>query len=390
MSDQQFFLFSFIVFFLMESVFWVENGALIFLSTPGKGYKVKTAGIFLTNKKGGFVLANPVPPLGQGFLARPLPFSFNRDGIVAMTPCPLLGTTVLAGKSISLKWDDIQNFSLKDETLLLNGRPFVSSKSRVLLKQSLKIVRGLREAPLEKRETLIKQYLEESLNIEGLTDKKNIYYSKTMAFRIFSNLLWFYIFLFSPGIIMYMGFIPVIIYLLGGYLFLHVTSVILFMITHKKLKSGIPCYDFLAHIFKITVFPPALIRALDIYSSDYFTVYHPLAIAFVFLPDRTLDIFIRKYLLALSYFKPGSRLNGKAGNIVKDFNQMQKEVLENFVQNRGKDLKHLLSPDFSGDTHALSICPRCHSEYTLDSGFCTDCTDVALEPITSFTEEKDE
>src|SRR5947199_254181 len=56
--------------YLSECLVWVRRGALAIRNWRGRNSRIVDPGALLGNQRGGFLLANPLPPLGNAF-ARP-------------------------------------------------------------------------------------------------------------------------------------------------------------------------------------------------------------------------------------------------------------------------------------------------------------------------------
>ena len=76
--------------------------------------------------------------------------------------------------------------------------------------------------------------------------------------------------------------------------------------------------------------------------------------------------------------------------IVKDYNEMQISIINDFLNEVNLSVQDILKPELSGDKEVQTICPRCHSEYIISEGFCSDCQNINLLPINKISERINE
>src|ERR1051326_9312631 len=69
--------------YLSECLVWVRRGVLVLGSWSGRRFRLLQPGRWLGNARGGWLLANPFPPLGTVFLTPWIPFSASPEAAFA-------------------------------------------------------------------------------------------------------------------------------------------------------------------------------------------------------------------------------------------------------------------------------------------------------------------
>lgn len=381
MTDEQTLLLVLFLLFLFECLIWVHRNTVIINSYFYSGWQLRYPSSNFGNKNGGFFLRNPLPPLGVIFLCQPIPFSFSSNKIVSYISQQLTDSGKPKQIEKVFSFNEIKNISIQLNEIYINGELFVKCRTNQLARFFSDFISNVKDISQNSREEYYNKFFQNLLDIDRIKTLYNKYKKKSIYLRLFCNILWIYIFIFSICIIYIFGFILSIFYLLTGYLILHLLTVIIFYFTFRYFYPDSSKEELYSNLLIILLFPPSAIRSIDKISLNLFDRYHPLAVMIAISHDSNFEIFVKKIILDLKFPLGNESLPKDIQNISNWYRNKQIKILKSFFKNNAIDLKNLLTPSISSDVTVKAYCPRCHVEYTSTEGQCSDCNGIDLVPF---------
>ncbi len=378
MSDEQTLLLVFVILYLFENLFFLHRNSLAFVSMYGARFSVKYPSTVIGNKRGGLIMSNPFSPLGFVFVSNPIQFSLNKNGVISFVSNCLSASEVPSQSKCLFSWSEINKIEKISNEIFINGKLFLKHRSSSLINQWANLISVINNLSTDSRERYIKEYLESSLNTKKIKLIKTEFFKKSRYLIILCNFIWFYIFLISPLFVLCFGFTNIVINIFLIYAFLHILTIFKFISTKRRLDLNWSQRDFLSNLFKVLVFPPAIIRAYDSFTTNLFDGFHPIALGYVFLSKYDFQKLAKELILDLKYPIILDELDEKDKPIVQDFNRIQVESINSFLKENLYEMNDIIAHSFSNDDNAKSFCPRCHAEFTIEQGICSDCSDIKL------------
>ncbi|MEJ2055019.1 MAG: hypothetical protein P8X42_13945, partial [Calditrichaceae bacterium] len=235
--------------------------------------------------------------------------------------------------------------------------------------------------PKQKRNSIIKKEIEKSFDLNKIVKQKSVFSHISQPLRILCSLLTAYVFLIAPLLTFLYGFINMIIYIFFVYIFIHILTLFVFIITKKKSLLHFSKSEFISIIIKVSLFPPALMRVNDFLSVKVLVQFHPIAVGSQLLSTGKFKSMAKKWLLKMYYPLKAIHINEDKQNVILNFNRIQLQCIESCLNNCHLDIPELIKPNFSDDPNLKSYCPRCQTEYYVEKGFCSDCLDIELIPV---------
>lgn len=367
------------VLYLWECAWWVRRGAVGFRTWLGKRWHIAHPGTVLGNARGGFMLANPLPPFGTLLLGYQLPVSISTKGVLAFVSSSVNPGWRPPQTGNWFPWDEIQDVKVSGKKVLINGQPFFKAASPGLalhLKQHLGV---LLKASVPKREELLRRLTSDSLDIKAAENRWKQFEEKSNGLRALTNLLFLYVFLAAPLVVYFFGLEHTWLSLLLGILVCTCSASILFRRAHKELYPKAEDERF-THFILVLLSPISAIRACDMLSRPLLETFHPLALAKVFCPDAEFRVFAESLLVELRH--PGLPLCPSPDAAAVQTEQQPRASLEEeikrFLQRAGIAANELVRPPTPADESCHAYCPRCQAQFTTTTGVCEDCGGLKL------------
>jgi hypothetical protein len=355
-----------------ECACWLRPGSNAFITWLGKQWR-SFDGSPIGNQHGSFILAPPLPPLGNIVIANPPPLFLSSEGVASG------GFTGSAGKFVirRCRFDDIKTVESRGRKLLLNDEIFLKAASVGLAVYLAESIRSLGKISTTERSAAIEKILRGTFDAKAVKERWEKFEQQTTSLRWLVNALFIYVFGLIPMAIWRFGLKMSWMSLLAGLLMLTVSVAIFFRRAHKTFYPKAED-DRFTHFLTIMLSPVTAIRALDILSRPLMETFHPLAVAAVFCPAEKLR------QLAVSVWReirfPSVPGNGAAASPADaEAHAMFHKTVENFLKRNKIDPDELLRPPQPLDDTCVAYCPRCLSQFIKREGGCPDCGGVALQ-----------
>ena len=314
-----------------------------------------------------------MPFLGKVFLAYPLPITLSERGIVNTTLEEVGKITPIQNTELKFfLYKDIHHAEFKGSSLIINSELFCKCGSPQQAANLTQLILNIICSKRRIRE--LHRYLGTLFDIKKLQLSHDFFAHVTRPLEWLCNFQFFFLLVIAPILIYQYGnmwlIISGIVLIINNFVIL-----IFFFLAHQKIfhdRTG----ELVTDILKMLLCPPMAIRAIDILSLRYLASYHPLTVARFFLNDSNFRLFAKQTLFDLSH-----SLTIILGENIKDdlhwhLNAMNLKVKQ-FLEGFGIMISDLVTAPEPEDG-ALSYCPRCHAQYIIKIGQCSDCRVVDL------------
>jgi hypothetical protein len=388
MSDFEALVLVLAVVYFWECIHWLRRGTVAFLTRFGRRWRLAHPAALIGNQTGGFVLANPFPPLGTLLTGSQSPLSISSEGVFSYVaqcvnpgwrpaqtaryvPFTAVETVAATGKEVGIN----------KELLLKTGSPYLAEHLAAQLRRLTKL-------PQEKRAATIKEMLRESLDVKAIEKRLEEFNRRSSTLRLLGNLLFIYLFVFAPLWILRVGFRRDWLELVLALLALTTSLAIVFYRAHRALYPAADD-DRLNHFCMILLSPATSVRAHDALARPLLETFHPLAVARVLLAPAQFQKFARRILLELRHpclpICPTTEAGPQA--VESQARAALQAAVEQFLKEHRVDPADLIRPPAPTDATCQSFCPRCDTQFTTATGLCTDCGGLPLINFSTSTNE---
>lgn len=379
MTDLELLFLVLAVLYLWECAWWVRRGAVGFQTWLGKRWRIGHPSTLLGNPGGGFMLANPLPPLGTLLLGYQLPVSISSKGVLAFVASSVNPGWRPPQTGNWFPWDKIQAVRVSGKKVLINGQQFLKAASPGLALHLKQHLETFLKASAPQRDELLRRLTSDSLDIKTVGNRWTQFQEKTFRLRALTNLLLLYLFLAAPLMIHWFSLERAWLPLLVGLLVCTCSAAILFRRVHKDFYPKCEDERF-THFILVLLSPVSAIRACDMLSRPLFETFHPLALAKVFCPDAGFRAFAQSIVRELR--NPGLPLCPSTDAAAVQTEQQSRALLEGeitkFLQRAGIAADELVRPPTPTDESCRAYCPRCQAQFTTTAGVCEDCGGLTL------------
>lgn len=375
MSDAEWMLAVLVALYLSDCLIWCPRHSLVFVSHFGRTWRVLKAADLPGNDRGGFLLANPLPPLGYVHAATPWIVCLGLDRVV-FTPCQGIGGEGGGTTGEGLCYDQVSGALAVANEVRVNGKTVAVCRSDLEAAPLAELLRTLAAADPSSREEMIRREVGARLDAESARARIAESQERTWGLRTACVLLWGYLFFFCPLVVARLGQ-EYLLHVIAGVLFCLLPVLVLFFLSHRRLRPD-KCYERWTEFAKMAFCPPMAVRAVDVAGRQVAANYDPLAVAFAVLDQVEFRAFARSVILDLDF--PACGGQDAEDEAVVWFRACLRDACGAFIEASGLALPVLLAPP-PRDGDSLAYCPRCHCTFARSDGTCSDCAGVALVPF---------
>jgi hypothetical protein len=382
MSELQSLLLVLAAIYAVECLVWVPLGAIAFSSLRGRVWRWHQPGLATGNARGGFLLADPLPPLGTIIYGLQLPLSLSPDGVCAWNPACLNGTRRTPQCGAWMRWAEVREVATLGRKVFLNGQFFLKANSEGHAVFLAGVVRRIHRQPPEQRVQAITTEFAAHLDTHAVSARRQEAGRRAGGLQWLANLLLLTVFAATPLLAWHYGWRRFLWALVGVVLAQTVTAAVLYYRAHKALLPAATEERFTWCLTMLLAAPTAM-RAHDLLVRHAFEQFHPLALARVLVPADAFRELAQQAVLdarhPLEPAWPGGSLEARTA--VTWSHAAWREALEVFVGRTGLSLEQLVAPPTPSEPCHVSYCPRCRTQFVLSEGRCPDCGGLALERL---------
>ena len=366
-----------VLLYLSECVIWVKRESVAFVSAWGSRWRLAVPPSWMGNANGGLLFLNPLPPAGRVFLSHLLPVSISPSGICAFNLQTLPSEARSPYQSGEfLPFSKIKDASSDGAYLIINKEKFTKCATAKQARAVATSVSAMAKASASQREKMarawvVKQFAADEAVRVLQESEKLIKPVKQMGVMLF-----FFLFVVTPGLAFYFGLSPLIIPVAVVMLALALEIAIMFHRAHKQLYPA-ESAERLESLVKMIVCPPVSIRAADILTRNLLSEYSPIVLASA-LPGSGEPQFVRSVILDLKHPLKHEVVDETAARTVTwTANEQLNVCLDEVKKGRYLKPEELLAPA-QREKNSVSYCPRCRLQFVVTEGECPDCPGVEL------------
>lgn len=373
MNDFEFLLVLLAVFYFWECLFWIRRPGVAFRSWFGGGWNWKLPTGGLSNRFGGFLLSTPLPAIG-GFFAVYWPPLIITETKLIKHPDPLdLYDEAPTESDGAIAFDQIKRVRAKRHHVLINEKKFVAAGSPLLAESLVERIKKLKEENQEKRPALDRQWLRESLDSSSIQVRLKSLRDSTRLLGFLATLLLSHMAIVVPWVGLNFTLSSTWPVLVGVLLFVNTAIAVQFCRLHRRFYPAASDERF-QHTLMMSLFPLASIRAVETLARPLVENFHPLAVAKVLLNKDSFEQLASHHLRRLRV-----RVGFSSDDTERRYFEMLEAAMLEFLKSEKIGAGKLLPPPGAGDPSCHSFCPRCGSQFTFETGSCSDCGSVEVE-----------
>ncbi len=365
--------------YLSDCVTWARRGTLALRALGSKRFRPSHPSEQLGNPRGGFLWANPLPPLGTLFVGEAWPIAFSPDGMCTLeAPEFAAGAREVFVRS-SVAWSDASEIRAFEKQIFVERRPFARFDTARNARRFAEFASELRDLAPRKRAAAIERELAISCDPKAALELAQRFESATATLRTLCNALFVFLAVAAPLVAFELGLERTWPWLLGALAVLHGSTVFAFVRAHRSIASD-DVGERRSALFAMALSPPQAVRALDVLARSRAARVHPIAL--LALLEPTDRIGPARALLVDARFPRFEDLEGReleraevesGAAIDAWFRERLIRELENRLGALDLDpLALLAAPERENDSMA-SFCPRCARQFALSAGRCSDC-----------------
>tara|TARA_R110002072_G_scaffold271038_2_gene430965 strand:- start:85242 stop:86408 length:1167 start_codon:yes stop_codon:yes gene_type:complete len=377
LSDTELILIVIAVIYLWECLVWLPAEAVAFTTAFGS-LKLASHPTFLQRIDSHAAVLS-IFPWSRSIVASEWPVPVSRDGLCILTGAKA-GTFIPFG--------DLKTVEADQRYLRIN-RTRTKCASLEAARRFANLLTTLRELHIDKRDAVLDEAMQSSFSSEGVVSRIEQVDRSVSALRLASLLLFIWVFIQGPilyyttesqtgALIRYLA--------VSGFFWL--VGVVLFAIAQRRLLNS-PATEQFSRVATLCVSPAGVMRAANIITSDAFSEFTPAAVAAAVMPATDFRSYIGQRLRQLTHPSASDfpDTSPEFRSTRTSFDARQLKTLSVILKEQGIEIDELLRapvPDFD----ARTWCPRCLTQYTLESGDCPECLDVPLQKFNDVSIEQ--
>lgn len=386
MSDRESLLCVLVALYLVECLFWVKRGGVVFRTWLGRRWGYVPDGELARNDHGGLHWSWPLPPLGEVLVCRGFPFSFGPQGILAFKSECLHSNGRPQQSGRLVRWDDIHSISVSGKKLLVNGELFWSGDSvhsPWMAAEWLKMVTPL---PADQRLAKLEESLSRSYDRSAFKSRLSELRTQIGWLNRWCTCFLIYIFGVVPWVVSRFDWLPALYWLVPAMLVQTGWIAFRFVRAHRQLFPGATEERFkLGLIYALA--PAGSSRACDPLTRGALEAFHPWCAAAELLTPTEFERLARGAWRDLNFPRFPECVSGEPDAIAIEawFRKRSLQALESLLTEIGLDSADWLRPPQATEGSHTQYCPRCHAQFTADAGTCSECGGRPLLPLHGFS-----
>lgn len=360
MSDLEYLYAVMVVFYLAECTHWIRTAAAPFIAWTGRCFRPSKPFFTAAGRDGGFHFASPLPTGGTFLVASAWPFALSPVAVV--NP---VGTMVC--------FDDAPEFTARRHRLMVGKLQLAALSSPAQARRLVALLNQLVATAQGEREEVITARMRAALDSAALSARLGSFRTVSRLPGILASVLLVFVFFLAPLVIWWLGVMMAWPWLLGGLVILSAVNSIGFLRAHRRLHPDLEDERF-AHFLMVLLFPPAAMRTGDMLSRPLLEPFHPLAAASELCRPEEFEALACRVACGLRYpaTRPASTTAG-AGAVWGWHDRAMARAVEGLLVQHDLSLDQLVAPPAQADAGSRSYCPRCHAQFTRETGTCSDC-----------------
>jgi hypothetical protein len=347
------------VLFLFECARVARPGELI-LDRGWKGHYILRKPLFYPNDRWGWILLNPLRPLGPVFGLKPRSYAFTPEGAV-----------VLRNPGGFLTYKDCSEPRLQEDTLVVfrggaSLRFNSAAEAHGFIELLPKAVKG------ESR-----QIEEQRLDAKLVSALRAQLQSAGAFLRYLAAAQLLVCFLLFPSVSLLSTVRTGLVIAAPLAFTISLFSALFYKRAGQRLHLRRSKLDYYGNFVKLLLYPIAAIRVMDLVSYDLLEPYDPILCVATIGSKRAASRLAAKEYLNLKHRAPPD------SPALQAYRGARLAALERMDQREKLGLSNLIHPPAAMDARSRSYCPHCGAQYYQQQGICTDCPEILLQPLST-------
>jgi hypothetical protein len=374
MPELQSLLLVLLIIYGTECLVWTPLGAVAFAAFRGARFRILHPSVLAGNQRGGLVVAQPLPPLGFLFMARPFPLSVSPDGIFSFTAASIHRDRRPVQSALYVGFQDLKEVRAEGRKVFANGKLLLKAASTIEATRIVTVIKGLANLPAGKRPPAIREFIAKTFDTAAIETRLKRFRAHGQLLRRLGNVLLAFLFLIAPAVIWRFGFRASGWPLLGALFLQTIPMAFLFRRAHKEMFPTGADERFVPFMLMLLA-PASAIRAHDFLARHVLSEFHPLAVAKVLCPPNVFKTFARHAIADLRYPMHPIAVNEvpQATAAEQWFRTTTLNAAEDLVRASSVTSDELTMKPSSPEPQTQSYCPRCGMQFVTPEAACGDC-----------------
>ena len=334
----------FLVLYLLECLVWVPRRAVGFFAFAGRWRGRKA---FRPNASWSVsvVFGKPWPPLSPAWLAEPLAFAIDPQGI-----------TLIEADKRRLTWEELEPVTVRGNRLESGDlllATLASRKGATLLAETLE---KTRTSPAKKREAGLRKFLDVRFDLNTPVARQKEFQASVRVLRVFSNALWLALF-GGLGVAMFTNSTLTLLAAAALSLLLWPINSIIYYLTVRRLaRTWLPraqAPDFSKRLVAM-LSPISGVRGMDLLAREVWANLDPMTVAAALLSPQDLTRFARPFVVAMQ---------ARENDDLAWWRAETRQRMERILAAKNIDVAVTLAPPAREGNHAETYCPSCLAQY---------------------------
>ena len=334
----------FLVLYLLECLVWVPRRAVGFFAFAGRWRGRKA---FRPNASWSVsvVFGKPWPPLSPAWLAEPLAFAIDPQGI-----------TLIEADKRRLTWEELEPVTVRGNRLESGDlllATLASRKGATLLAETLE---KTRTSPAKKREAGLRKFLDVRFDLNTPVARQKEFQASVRVLRVFSNALWLALF-GGLGVAMFTNSTLTLLAAAALSLLLWPMNSVIFYLTVRKLTTTwLPraqAPDFSKRLVAM-LSPISGVRGVDMLAREVWANLDPMTVAAALLSPQDLPRFARPLVVAMQ---------AREDDDLAWWRAETRQRMERVLVQKNIDVAAMLAAPVREGDHVQTYCPSCLAQY---------------------------
>lgn len=364
MNENYYLLLALILMYILESVIYLNQGAIILYATFFRKWNYKALKLFSIQVNRQVFIGNLFWPLHETFIINSFPLQFSKDGIISKIKNNKVVSNIFL-------FEDINSVSSLGKYLYINDKIFIKLNSEYKIRNLKKIIINLKKININERESKIEKILKESFSEVSIDKKLKLFNQNVFFVRIFSNTIFTLLFCVLPVYYYFYAFDFIFIMILCLIEFFIILTEIVYYKKHKCLYPDLK-EERITTMLIILFSPFAAIRTIHYLSKNLLVDFNPYVVINKFCDKHIFEKAIEGEIRKNEFYEKTNN-NSKYNEISDWFENLNyKFLLDYLVKYNIKKEKFLNSPEPENDI-MKKYCPVCLIQYVENIDSCSEC-----------------
>jgi hypothetical protein len=291
------------------------------------------------------VFGKPWPPLSPPWLAEPLPFALDPNGV-----------TLIESDQRRIAWEDLGSVSARGYRVESGDLLVATAASRAGAAALAATLEKTRTSPAKKREAGLRKFLDARFDLDAPVDRQAEFRKSVRALRVCSNALWLGLF-GGLGVAVFTHSMLVLIAAAALSLLLWPINSVVFHFTVRRLARtwlGRAQGPDLSKRLVAMLSPISGVRAVDMLAREVWANLDPMAVAAALLPPQDLPKFARPFMVAMQ---------ARDGDDLAWWREENRQRMERVLCKKNVDMTAMFSPPRCEGDRVETYCPSCLAQY---------------------------